>query len=438
MDAGPRTNIKVAGAVKKILVLPLVLLLLPANVLDRRISARISFPSAASESAPRSLQALAEYADLLRARGQSLSDQGVLVETLAAPHSLAEHNPDVTFNPASVMKLATSLVALEKFGPDYRYRTDFRASGTIDLASRTLDGDLVVDGGCNPMFSLYDAQDVGLQLSRLGISRVTGSLRIAGQFYYFATGYRSNLSLETSAVKLREALQRAGIRIEGTTVPGPSSGTLLISHYSDPLISILLYQNAHSSNAIAEVVGASIGGPRMIQEYLIKQIGLNESEIFVGRASGLDFNRITPRATLRVLRELIKVLASHSLRPDDVMPVAGVDSGTLRGRFAREDLRGAVVAKTGTLVSLDNGVSTLVGIAYTKDEGPLLFAVFNSGGGVHGYRRLQDQFIEELIGETGGGLSSTRNQDALADGTRHSIVQVLWRAGNQLAEAAAE
>lgn len=336
------------------------------------------------------------------------------------------------------MKLATSLVALARLGPDYRYRTNLLADGVIDPATRTLEGDLVVEGGADPMFSLYDAQEVALQISRLGVSRVRGALRIAGQFYYFANGYRSNLSLETSAAKLRAALQRAGIRIEGETISGEKSGTLLLSHYSDPLVSILLYQNAHSSNAVAEVVGASLGGPRAIQGYLVRQLGLSESEIFVGRASGLDFNRITPRATLKVLRALIKVLADHSLKPEDVMAVAGIDSGTLRTRLGREDVRGAVVAKTGTLVSIDNGVSTLVGIAYTRARGPLLFAVFNSGGSVHAYRRLQDQFIARMIADEGGALSARRNEDALAGDTRHSIVQVFYRVGNQFAEVAAE
>jgi D-alanyl-D-alanine carboxypeptidase len=120
------------------------------------------------------------------------------------------------------------------------------------------------------------------------------------------------------------------------------------------------------------------------------------------------------------------------------MPVAGVDSGTLRTRLDREDVRGSVIAKTGTLVSIDNGVSTLVGIAYTRAHGPLLFAVFNSGGNVHAYRRLQDQFIERLIADEGGALSARRNEDALAGDTRNTIVQVFPRAGNQPAEAAAE
>ena len=423
---------------KRLIILPLFILLLPIQVRDRRPAADISSARIVGVRTQEPLQALSDYVNVIRGRGQSLDAQGVLIESLDRGELLAQHNADVTFNPASVMKLATSLVALAKFGPDYRFRTNVLADGTIDPASRILEGDLVVEGGADPMFSLYDAQEVALQISRLGVSHVRGSLRIAGQFYYFANGYHSNLSLETSAAKLRAAIQRAGIRIEGETTSGGKSGTLLLSHYSDPLVSILLYQNAHSSNAVAEVVGASLGGPHGIQEYLVGRLGLSESEVFVGRASGLDFNRITPTATLKVLRSLIKVLADHSLKPEDVMAVAGIDSGTLRTRLGREEVRGAVVAKTGTLVSIDNGVSTLVGIAYTRTRGPLLFAVFNSGGSVQAYRRLQDQFIEQMIAEEGGAFSTTRNADALADDTRHSIVQVFYKAGNQSPEVAAE
>jgi hypothetical protein len=84
------------------------------------------------------------------------------------------------------------------------------------------------------------------------------------------------------------------------------------------------------------------------------------------------------------------------------------------------------VAKTGTLVSIDNGVSTLVGVAYTRTRGPVLFAVFNSGGGVHQYRRLQDHFVERFIAGEGGPATATRGEDALADSPRQSIVQVLY------------
>jgi len=186
------------------------------------------------------------------------------------------------------------------------------------------------------------------------------------------------------------------------------------------------------------VVGTSLGGPKAIQDFLVKKCDLSESEIFVGRTSGLEFNRITPRASLKILRALIEVLADYSLQPEAVMAVAGVDSGTLIRRLGSDNVRGAVVAKTGTLVSMDNGVSTLVGIAYTRTHGPVLFALFNSGGNVNAYRRLQDQFIERLIAEEGGALSARRNVDALADTTRQSIVQVLYKEGHGTSETAAE
>ena len=419
---------------KKLLFLPLILLLLvpvvifllPPREAQLESPQTVTLPPLPSQQQI-ALHSLSEYKEDLASRGQSLDDQGVLIESFDGQQTFAEHNPDVTFNPASVMKLATSLVALSKFGPDYRYRTNILADGVIDRAARKLEGDLVVEGNADPMFSTQDAQEVAVELSRLGISRVTGALRIAGQFYYFATGYRSNLSRETSAAKLRAAIQRAGIRIDGSTVFGDKSGTLLLAHYSEELVRLLLYQNAHSSNAIAEVIGESVGGPQSVQSFLIKQTGLRDSEIYVGRTSGLDFNRITPRASLKMLRALLSVLANYSLKAEDVMPVAGIDTGTLRGRFESDNVRGSVVAKTGTLVSLDNGVSTLVGIAYTKAQGPLLFAVFNSDGGVHAYRRLQDEFIEHLIAEEGGSSPVSRVEDALADTTRHSIVQVMYK-----------
>ncbi|HXG68793.1 MAG TPA: D-alanyl-D-alanine carboxypeptidase [Blastocatellia bacterium] len=383
------------------------------------------------------LQAVSEYKDTLASQGINLGDHGILIETLDGGQILGEHNADVTFNPASVMKLATSLVALRQFTPDYRYRTDFLAGGTIDHARRTLEGDLVVYGNFDPMFSLTDAQQVATELSRLGIARVTGSLRIAGGFYYFATGYKSNLSRETSAAKLRAALTGAGIRIDGATVFGEKSGALLVSHYSEPLMRLLLYQNAHSSNAVAEVIGESLGGAEAVQNFLENELGIENHEIFVGRTSGLQFNRITPRASLKVLRKLLETLDAYGIKPEDVMPIAGIDSGTLRTRLYAPEVRGSVIAKTGTLSSTDRGVSTLVGIACTRNDGPLLFAIFNSDGGVFGYRRLQDEFVEKIIAEAGGPAPVSRTEDALADQARNTIVQVLYKKTPQYTEMAA-
>lgn len=367
------------------------------------------------------LQAVGALKSAVQAQGHSLDQQGILIETLDGRETMASENADSLFNPASVMKLATSLVALSKLGPDYRYRTDVLADGRIDLTSRRLEGDLVIKGAADPMFALADGEDLARKLSQCGVGRVTGSLRIAGPFYYFARGYHSNLSLETSASKLRDVLRRAGIRIDGPTVFGPAAGEPLLSHYSDLLQHVLLYQNAHSSNAIAEVVGESIGGPEAIQEFLILNVGLRGGDIYVGRASGLEINRITPRASLQVLRALMSVLSAHSLKPEDVMPIAGIDSGTLLSRFSGDGIRGSVIAKTGTLTSIDNGVSTLCGIANTRSRGPLLFAIFNSDGGVRAYRKIQDQFLTQVIEEEGGGVQASSVEDRLANNERESF-----------------
>jgi D-alanyl-D-alanine carboxypeptidase/D-alanyl-D-alanine-endopeptidase (penicillin-binding protein 4) len=394
----------------------LITLLLPAPA--GRSSSVVEVGHQPKPSIAFSLKAIEDYKATLQEHGESLDRQGILVETLDEQQTLASENADSLFNPASVMKLATSLTALSRFGPDHRYRTDVLANGYLDRKARRLEGDLVIVGACDPMFGLSDVQELGAQLSRLGATKVTGSLVIAGPFYYFATGYHSNLSPETSAQKLRENLRRSGINIDGPTVFGSPAGEILLSHYSERLASILLYQNAHSSNAIAEVVGESVGGPSAIQDFLIREVGLYPDEVYVGRASGLDVNQITPRAALRVLRALVSVLSAKGLKPEDVMPVAGVDSGTLRGRLAEEGIRGAVIAKTGTLVSIDNGVSTLVGLTRTRLQGTLLFAIFNSDGGVRAYRRSQDQLLEQVIREEGGGLPFAELEDRLANSDR--------------------
>lgn len=411
---------------RKFLFLLFFILLFPVSVQHSKTAPLLTEPTLDTAVEPLPLASLSEYKAVLAARGHSLDDQGVLIESLDEHRVIASHNPGVAFNPASVMKLSTSLAALTEFGPDHRYRTNFLADGVIDIKSRTLTGDLVVEGGFDPMFSHLDAAETAKRLWELGVGRVTGSLRISGGFYYFATGYRSNLSRETSAAKLREAMRRAGIRIDGNIVFGEKSGTPLIAHYSDQLNRILLYQNAHSSNAVAEVIGESVGGPQALQRFLEDKVMLRDTEIYVGSTSGLGFNRITPKASLKVLRALLKTLSGYLLKPEDIMPVAGIDTGTLKGRLYSDLTRGAIIAKTGTLSEQDNGVSTLVGIAYTRNRGPLLFAIFNTRGHFNLFRRLQDDFLEQMIAESGGPATMRRTEDALAQDTRSSIIQVLY------------
>ena len=53
------------------------------------------------------------------------------MESLDGSAVLADHRSNVAFNPASVIKIATSFAALDKLGPDYHFETTFEAAGEI-------------------------------------------------------------------------------------------------------------------------------------------------------------------------------------------------------------------------------------------------------------------------------------------------------------------
>src|SRR3989475_10716687 len=168
---------------------------------------------------------------------------------------------------------------------------------------------------------------------------------------------------------LSQMLRRAGLRFGNLTNGGTVRGTSIASHVSESLRDILFYQNAHSTNSIADRLGEALGGPRAVEEVLVKDVGIPQRDVYITHTSGLDFNRITPRATVQLFRELVLWLNLSNLQPQDVLPFAGSDAGTLRRRFVGEEFRGAIIGKTGTLPGTDGGVSTLAGNSYIQHPG---------------------------------------------------------------------
>jgi D-alanyl-D-alanine carboxypeptidase/D-alanyl-D-alanine-endopeptidase (penicillin-binding protein 4) len=355
--------------------------------------------------------ALENYRDLLTKNGETLDGQGIIVQTLDGKRIVASHNIDHTFNPASVTKIATSLAALVKFGPNYHMRTKLYADGSIDPATRTINGDLVVDGDGDPMFYEENARILAQNLTRAGVSRVTGDMVIKGAF-----SINRSAQPELSAERMFNALRGAGVKIAGTRRFGEGRGgqTELVVHESGtPLIQVLLYQNAHSDNAMAERIGDAIGGPQALTNFLIETVGIPKDDVYISRTSGLDYNRITPEGMMKVMNRLMKLLDDEKLKPEDLLPVAGVDAGTLHARFKGDEWHGAVIGKTGSLPATDGGVSTLAGIAYTQKYGPVLYAIFNTGGNVHQYRKWQDDLLEGVVDECGGPMPVARLENAL-------------------------
>lgn len=375
------------------------------------------------------------YAESLEVRGYSAENQGLIVET-AAGEILAEHNADRLFNPASVVKMATSLVAIARLGPDFRLRTFVYTDGTHDPATQTLNGSLYVVGSGDPAFFTENVLLIVDQLNRSGIRHVNGNLVVQGQFHFNFCG-----SSEMSAKLLRKALMpeplgteatsaysrflamRAASPVEGGVEARPRTATsqqtypsltisgetladpavntsgrhLLAVHTSLPLVRVLKVLNDFSNNWMASVIGRLVGGPDAVEQFLQNAVGLKADEIRIVTASGLGTNLISPRGTMQILRKLIAYLEKNSLTIADMLPVAGVDAGTLERRFT-DHFRAAVVAKTGTLA----GVSTLAGVAYTRGKGPLLFVIYNRGGSANSFRAAQDEMVKKLITLHGG------------------------------------
>jgi D-alanyl-D-alanine carboxypeptidase/D-alanyl-D-alanine-endopeptidase (penicillin-binding protein 4) len=337
------------------------------------------------------------YLTQLSKRGFKLDTQGLLIESLDSMTVYADLNSNVGFNPASVIKVATSMAALYKFGPDYRFRTAFYADGTVNKKTRTLNGNLVLVSTGDPMLMTADVTRLIRQVTRSGITRVNGSLVVTGPFTY-AGYYKTDRAVNA----LSRLMRKMGLRVTAGIKQGVPAGNELASRMSITLRDILFYQNAHSSNPVAERVGEVVGGPKAVEKFLIETVGISKSDVQITHTSGLDFNRITPRGTVQILRELVYWLNLNNMQPQDILPVAGMDVGTLQRRFTSLEYRGGVIGKTGTLPATDGGVSTLAGILYTRDKGPVLFAIFNTKGSVTTYRRLQDDFLKKFITECGG------------------------------------
>lgn len=341
-------------------------------------------------SAPRLAAGAPEFdaASWYAAHGDAPETHGLLIESYDHNRLYASHNPDTTFNPASLIKLSTSLVALKKLGANYRFQTRVYVDGQVDQ-SGTLRGRLYVIGS-DPTFGDVGANIISRELRARGIKRIADELLVAPGFCF-----NFSESVEQSAVLLARALHLGEPRIDIAEAPPLAPLFVFSSH---PLRDLLLYMNARSSNFIAERIGALVGGPNGIQQFLIEQLKLPPEQVTIARASGREHNRMTPRGLLVVIRALIEEAKQQGLEPYDIMPVANDDKGTLRRRLAGTGLEGAVVGKTGTLTAeVDGGMASLAGIVYTRDAGMIVFAILDQGNRIWQSRQTEDQLLAEVI-----------------------------------------
>jgi len=361
----------------------------------------------------------------VRAEAPSPSDRLVWHVETRDGRVLDTSGAEIAVNPASVVKVATTLWALEHLGPDHRFQTRFTGRGPFDPESGVLDGDLLVFGGGDPDFHVDNVYLVARALNRSGLRAVRGRLLVDETFWIGweggskrrtpSAGRRANLM----ATRLREALDPArwsratrrdmeavaarrddptdppevvihgGVGTHGERAPA----SVWLVHRSNRLRHTLERFNAYSNNDI-ERFAVTLGSAKEMTAMLAERWQLPNSTLRFESLSGLGSNRMTARRVVRLLRDLESTSRRFDMELDDLLPVAGCEPGTLRNY--RGLPAGSVVAKTGTLARTDDGIAILAGLVRTRN-GDRFFCVAAPGAGDRLAPARRDE-VEWLLG----------------------------------------
>src|SRR5690606_30045614 len=122
----------------------------------------------AGDGLPRAVSAVLEH------RGIPADSLSVYVATLVDGDAVLAWNADEPRNPASVMKLVTTLAALDTLGPTYTWKTEAYLRG--DVEGETLNGDLLLKGYGDPFLVSERFWQIVRAIRRAGIQRITGDL----------------------------------------------------------------------------------------------------------------------------------------------------------------------------------------------------------------------------------------------------------------------
>ena len=330
------------------------------------------------------------------------ADQGVFVQAEDGTILVAQQETRAV-HPASVTKVATTLALLERLGPDYRFTTRFTGGGTVN-------GDLLVDASGDPFFVYENAFLVLRKLNALGLHDVAGDLKVQGPLMF-------NWQADPAGTRLKRALQGLDGAAAWTAIGEPparltqvairfhaeaslqSPGRTIVVHQSPPLETIVKALNGYSNN-VFHLLSDRIGGPQAVEAIVRKRLpAAQQTEVTITNAAGAgESNRMSPRAAVAILWELRKQLREHSKDLPSVLPVNGLDAGTLKRRLDDADYRARIAGKTGTFGSV--GATALAGVLRTPKYGHVAFAVLNSWVPVPEARQRQDAFLRALIDAT--------------------------------------
>jgi D-alanyl-D-alanine carboxypeptidase/D-alanyl-D-alanine-endopeptidase (penicillin-binding protein 4) len=106
---------------------------------------------------------------------------GLAIHSIEGNQADVSHNASTSFNPASVMKLLTTLSALDTLGPAYTWRTRVLVAG--EISEGILHGDLIIQGGGDPGLNSERFWGLIRDIRARGIREIHGDVLIDNGFY---------------------------------------------------------------------------------------------------------------------------------------------------------------------------------------------------------------------------------------------------------------
>jgi len=359
------------------------------------------------------VQAVVEdYVNRLEGIGFDKAQQGVWVQQ--GDRLLAQHEGKTRLPAASLTKLATTLLAVDRWKPDYKFVTRVGVNGPVE--GGVVKGDLILVGGGDPLFVWESAIAVGNSLNQLGITRVEGDLIVGGVFVmnferdrpYAAGLFREGLDSANWPWQAAEQFNTfpAGTPQPQVTIDGqslivesvdPASVDILAEHHSLPMQELLKRMNIYSNNIMAELLADLLGGAPALEEKTVALTGVEPDEVQFINGSGLGReNQTSPRTSCRMLDVIGQKLEPFNLGLKDVLPIVPGDRGTLEDRR----LPSGLIGKTGTLSDVSNlaGMLPVAGqpVMYLDQPEAICFAVQNRGADLNYFYDQQEVVVGDL------------------------------------------
>lgn len=121
------------------------------------------------------------FTEALAAASIPLEAVSLIIQPLNSREPMRAHRATDAMNPASVMKVVTSLAALDRLGPAFTWKTELWAQGAI--CNRTLSGDLIIKGYGDPTLTLERLWLLQRDIKARGIDAIHGNLILDASYF---------------------------------------------------------------------------------------------------------------------------------------------------------------------------------------------------------------------------------------------------------------